>query len=373
MAGSTLVIRNTCNNQALPYMNLIDSLKMIGPLSLLLATGACSNSQLQQSAAGSGPRPATQREGGTVSAQPQQGPGSNVYNHGSYTKNSYSSGGTRYWIYEPAAPVPRSAPVILYLHGFGEDDPAKYQDMFVHFARKGYLIIFPAMGGWGDVKLYQQNSTTAFKNALALLQTGNHVRPEPGKVVYAGHSLGTDVGLRMANDFRDKSFPKPLALVLHEGAGEQIVHNDLPLDELSHIGPNTLLIMISMVDWDQIDNSKSVVLKAWRNTPQIPVAGKNVIGIPSASHGSVTLVSDHVGVQSGKRNWWDPDLPLDGIDWWGYWRPTEAVLDYVFHGTHKEYFLGDGALVRDMANWGDGTPVSKKKTARDYPILSRAR
>jgi hypothetical protein len=43
MAGSTLVIRNTGNNEALPYMNLIDSLKMIGPLSLFLVTGACSN------------------------------------------------------------------------------------------------------------------------------------------------------------------------------------------------------------------------------------------------------------------------------------------------------------------------------------------
>jgi len=354
-------------------MNLIKSLKIIGPLSLLLGTAACSNPQFQQSAARPEPCPPTQGDGGTVSAPPQQGPGSGVYNHASYTQNFYGSGGTRYWIYEPAVPAPRSAPVILYLHGFGEDDPAKYHAMFVHFARKGYIVIFPAMGGWGDVKLYQQNSTTAFKNALALLQTGNHVRPQPGKVVYAGHSLGTDVGLRMANDYRDNSFPKPLALVLHEGAGEQFVPNDLPLDELSHIDPKTFLIMISMVDWDQIDNSKSVVLKAWRNTLQIPVARKNVIGVPSASHGSVTLLSDHVGIQSCKRNSWDPVLPLDGIDWWGYWRPTEAVLDYVFHGTHKEYFLGDGPLVRDMANWGDGTPVPKKKTAKDYPILTRAR
>src|SRR5678816_2729823 len=62
----------------------------------------------------------------TPPSQPASGPGGKQYVHASVTKNRYGKGGQEYWIFEPASPKPRTAPVIIFLHGWGGMNPLYY-------------------------------------------------------------------------------------------------------------------------------------------------------------------------------------------------------------------------------------------------------
>ena len=51
--------------------------------------------------------------------QPTSGPGGSDYLHFGVRKSRYGYGGNRYWIFEPYGPKPESAPLVVFLHGWG--------------------------------------------------------------------------------------------------------------------------------------------------------------------------------------------------------------------------------------------------------------
>src|SRR5258707_14615802 len=59
----------------------------------------------------------------TPPSQPAAGPGGRQSVSTSVTKNRYGAGMQEYWIFEPDAPKPRSAPLIVFLHGWGGMNP----------------------------------------------------------------------------------------------------------------------------------------------------------------------------------------------------------------------------------------------------------
>src|SRR5688572_3789592 len=52
----------------------------------------------------------------TPPAQPSTGPGSKQYAHTGVRKNRYGTGNQEYWIFEPEAPRPATAPLVVFLH-----------------------------------------------------------------------------------------------------------------------------------------------------------------------------------------------------------------------------------------------------------------
>lgn len=298
--------------------------------------------------------------------QPSSGAGSNSYPHASFSKSVHDSNDLKYWLYEPQAPAPANAPVLLYLHGWSATTPDAYEKMLIHFARKGLIVVYPKFGGWFNTGKYESNAKTAYKNAIKRLQEPGHVSPDLTKTVFAGHSLGAHLALRMANSSVSESYPAPLALVLHEAAGADTQINEtLSLENLSSIVSSTYLLLISREQWVSDPNTYGTVMQAWNNTPQIPRQQKSFIAVQSDSYGDPDLVSDHLGVVAGDCGWFCT-APLDAIDWWGYWRPTEAIINYVFYGKDFEFVFGNGQTVRYMGKWADGTPVAPKLTAADF-------
>ena len=57
----------------------------------------------------------------------------------------------------------------------------------------------------------------------------------------------------------------------------------------------------------------------------MPRERRNWLRVPSDDHGTPPLVSDHLGSLAGEI-FLGGSSPLDAIDWWGYWRPTDAAL-----------------------------------------------
>ena len=48
------------------------------------------------------------------------------------------------WMFTPEAPRPRSAPVVLFLHGYGGRNPYYYAGWIEHLVRTGNIVIYPA-------------------------------------------------------------------------------------------------------------------------------------------------------------------------------------------------------------------------------------
>ena len=50
---------------------------------------------------------------------------------------------------------------------------------------------------------------------------------------------------------------------------------------------------------------------------------------------------------------------IDALDFYGTWKLLDGLTDAAFHGTHREYALGNTAQQRFMGKWSDGVPVKE--------------
>src|SRR5688572_23166045 len=71
----------------------------------------------------------------TPPSQPASGPGGKQYAHSRVTKNRYGTGNQEYWVFEPDTPKPASAPLIVFLHGWGGMNPLYYGAWLDHLVR----------------------------------------------------------------------------------------------------------------------------------------------------------------------------------------------------------------------------------------------
>ncbi len=296
--------------------------------------------------------------GQTPPEQPAVGPGGSDYTHSRVAVSAHLSNTKRYWLFEPAEPTPDTAPVLLYLHGYGALDPDPYDAMLRHFARHGMTVVYPRYGWWWGASHYEDNAIYALRDALDVLSGAGHVDPELERFAVSGHSLGGILSLRIANRVEAEGLPIPRAIVLHDGAGcGSLAYPHMPLDDLGEIDPQTLLALVIAETAPGDPGAEGVVRRAWENTPQIPRESRNALLVRSHDHGSPALLSNHVAVTTSGR--------LDAIDWFGYWKPTDAAFSCAFYGTDCEYVLGGGPEVRDMGLWSDDVPAKTIVVAED--------
>jgi len=295
---------------------------------------------------------------------PLRGPGSLAYSHASTRVTAGGRGAGRYWSYTPANPTPPTAHVLVYLHGYGDRDPTHYDALLTHFARKGYTVVFPYYGGLFSTSAYERNARGAVRDALAELSARGAPRAS-GRIAYAGHSLGALLALRLAATARASGLTEPDLILLHEPAGVAFVDYPLSATDLAAIPSGTHLLIIQAET--SVGHKNSFAHGAFENTPGIPRANKNLLLVRSDAHGEPRLVSDHLGVQAGRNR------PLNAIDWWGYFRPSDAAL--------REAFGGEGApsifcsepgprcdWARDSGVWSDGRPVQPARNAGDLGL-----
>src|SRR5262245_23969189 len=80
----------------------------------------------------------------TPPGQPTSGPGDSHYT--SESKKTQIQVpilfGPTYFAYTPD-PAVTNAPLLVYAHGAGQTDPTSYETVLTHFARKGFVVIFP--------------------------------------------------------------------------------------------------------------------------------------------------------------------------------------------------------------------------------------
>jgi len=167
--------------------------------------------------------------------------GGRQYVSASVTKNRYGTRMQEYWIFEPDAPKPRSAPLIVFLHGWGMN-PLYYGAMADHLVRRGNIVVYPRYQA--DLltlpRVFLPNTISAIKDAIARLQTEpGHVRPDLNRFAVVGHSVGGLLAANVAAVAKESGLPQVRAVMSVEPRNN-LGADKHPFADLKKFRPNTV-------------------------------------------------------------------------------------------------------------------------------------
>src|SRR5215813_6089764 len=324
----------------------------------------------------------------TPPPQRETGPGGKQLAHASVIKNKYGKGSKEYWIYEPDSPKPASAPVVIFLHGWGGTNPLYYGAWLDHLVKRGNIVIYPRYQAniLTAREFFIPNSIDGIKAAFNTLQTEpGHVRPELNRVATVGHSLGGLLAASVAALASESGLPKMRAVMAVEPGLTRSPAN-VPLADLKKIPPETLLLAVAG-DRDTLvddEDAKRIFYEASR----VYARNKDFIRLVTDDHGRPGLFASHraptapdKAYDNGEGNRMEPaqsggvsgQVRADGripdvnaLDYYGLWKLFDGLADAAFFGKNRTYALGNTPQQRFMGKWSDGVPV-KELIVTDKP------
>lgn len=259
------------------------------------------------------------------------------------------------WVYSPDGSTERETQylsVVIFLHGFGATDPALYQSWIDHLVRRGSLVIFPDyqdpgfLGGGQEA--YLGNMFVGIEEALA------HRALSPERVHVVGHSLGAVLTAGYGVLAPAANLPPAATLTMIEPGGCRNCGNfgafGVPLPLTRHISEDTLVRTVVGGDDDFVGDADARSIQAM--LAEVPADQKLFELIRSDDHGSPPLVADHLFPQTGRAGG-----GTNALDWFGLWRPFDALMTCADHHRECEIALGDNDAHVFMGEWSDGTPV----------------
>jgi dienelactone hydrolase len=303
-------------------------------------------------------------------SQPSSGPGGADYLYSGVHITSYGEGENQYWIFEPNSNKTTSAPVIVFMHGWGATYPIFYSAWIDHLVKKGNIVIYPR---------YQQDITTAsdnftpnsikaVKEAILELQTGNHIRPQLDKFAIVGHSVGGLLSINIASLAASEGLPEPFAVFAVEpGKSRSSTDGNGPiLENLTKLQSNTLLLTLvgDQDNWVGDQDAKKII----RDTIQIPQKNKDFVIMKTDTHGNPPITADHFFPLSSSINVGNYNFILltNTPDYYGTWKLFDGLYNAAFYGQNRDYALGNTSQQKFMGFWSDNTPV-KELDVSDNP------
>src|SRR5688572_3794659 len=109
----------------------------------------------------------------TPPTQSATGPGGKQYLHTKVTKNRYGTGNQEYWVFEPDTPKPASAPLVVFIHGWGGMNPLYYGAWLDHLVKRGNIVVYPRYQATllTPIRDFLPSTLGAIKDAINRLQT----------------------------------------------------------------------------------------------------------------------------------------------------------------------------------------------------------
>ena len=265
-------------------------------------------------------------------------------------QTEHGEGGQQYWIIEPAQPAPKRAPLVIFLHGYSAMTPDTYRGWVNHLAKRGNIVLYPRYQAklLSPATEYFPNVAASVRDALAVLAKPGHVTPDFERVALVGHSAG---GVQTANYAvlaAAEKLPAPKAAMIVEPAqGKDGGFKIIPMEDCGKF-PASLKLIVMIGDADGLAG-EGCARTIWRDAKH--VQERAFVTLKSDSHGMPTLKADHLSPISWSR------LATDALDWLGYWRTFDALMDAAFSG--KPF-----AVDASMGAWSDGVPVTPMKVER---------
>ena len=297
--------------------------------------------------------------------QAASGPGGANYRHSEVEFSDFASEPEGFWLFEPASPRPDSAHVVVFVHGYGGYNPMVYGAWIRHLVLKGNIVVFPRYqrnNFFPRPNKFADNVAEAVRAAQVELDTGDHVRPIWEDLVYVGHSYGGVVVCDLVIHAENYGVPMPeAAMIVSSGTsfmsgGRLKDYSDMPED---------LKLVIFVSDRDAVvgDEFSLKVFEEATATEQ-----RILLRQYADDYGTEALQDGHnepyaidMEFDTGIRNYTARKVlrkgTLDPIDYNGYWKVLDALLNCVRLAGHCDTALCGCALQTDLGNWSDGTPI----------------
>lgn len=303
----------------------------------------------------------------TQPTQPTTGPGGSEYFHEEINYQDFAESADGYWLFEPAAPKPDSAHLIIFIHGYGGYNPMIYADWIDHLVKKGNIVVFPRYQKhqlYPTPNLFAEYVALAIQNALEELNSGDHVRPILAQFAFVGHSYGGTITADLAINFEKFEIPKPQVLFLcSPGTGPLSMgrlesYKDMPAD----------VQMLIMTSEDDHVVGDEFGLKVFNESTQ--VCNRNFIRQFRDKHGEPRISAYHnesycldEKYDSGHRpstvsrafRW----SKLNAVDYFGYWKLFDAMLECSRNDRLCNYAFGNTPEQRSLGNWSDGQAIKE--------------
>lgn len=313
--------------------------------------------------------------------QPRSGPGGCDYSHAAVRSNLYGKGDLGYWVFEPTDPSPKSAPLIILLHGWGGGSPSRLGAWIDHLVRRGNLVVFPSYQGslrpwtrpWEQIPVTEMlgKVVEAVKDAIKHLQSEDHVRPVLDQCAIGGVSLGGALTAQLAAVAAKLSLPIPKAIMSVAPARGLWARRPLPPVDLRTIPASILMLVVVCEDDKNAGDFEGKMI--YSQTPQVPPENKNFVMMVSDYHGTPPLVANHNSFVASNPAYGigERELkPANAMHYYGYWKLFDGLTDAAFFGKNRGYALGDTPQQRFMGIWSDGVSI-KELRVTPHPQVAR--
>lgn len=321
----------------------------------------------------------------TQPPQPTSGPGGSDYAHAGVRVTSGGTGADAWYVFEPARPRPKTAPLAIVTHGYYEFSGHRSMlGLIRHTVRRGSIVIYPRWQtglavpcpGPVDIEPCLRSEVAGIRGALAFLKAQpDHVQPQRGAASYFGFSFGGIITANLANRYRALGLPKPAAVFLDDPHDGGILADGEPgLDErltgipastrfVCHSGADGVLSDASTVTPGR-DLSTSGCNALFPKLTSIPARNKALVLTRTDRHGTPALSSAH-GVCAGGGG--DRFGPPDAYDWGFCWRTWDARRTCAATTTDCATALRP----RPLGTWSDGVPIAALTVQTAAPLHAR--
>lgn len=288
-------------------------------------------------------------------------------------------GAQRAYLFVPARPRPvGQVPVVLLHHGWLGMSPLNFGAMIDHLARSGHAVVYPVYQDSDKTspQTVTETAGAANRRALDVLEKSFGLRPEPGRTLYYGFSMGAAISLGLALDPQRFNLPPPDAIVLtgpgdahHVARGElgksiigpiQLLPPTLPIaivtGEVDPIGLPTARKLMAKLCHIPRERRVMMVLPSDENNGRKVMAGHGSPGAPDSRYDFALSSQDFPSTLVG-RPVYESSGSLNQLDFHGYWKVVDGVLDSLRLGTLQPVVFGPGTPEQlSLGSWPDGTP-----------------
>lgn len=300
--------------------------------------------------------------------QSETGPGGKDYPHDSVQVHAADDAEDGYTLFEPDEPRPQSADVVVFNHGLAQVNPKMYGGWIRHLVRKGNIVIYPRFEVPGTLSSkFNENAAAGILKALEELKNGNHVKPRLENFAIIGHSYGGVLSANLAVEYEKYRLPKAKALMVAQGWDGLDMrlkqgYSGLPSD-------TRMLVVTGQLDFVVGQGFAKRLMKETRLQPGY----KNMVThLPDAHNLLAPLAAGHDEPLSVYEPFDNQEitplilisLPLareNAVDYFCYWKLSEALLNCSFYGQNCNYAFGNTPEQRSMGKWGDGTAARELK------------
>jgi len=300
--------------------------------------------------------------------QPFEGPGGADYAHHSVAFYDAATNADGYWLFEPADPIPDSAEVVVFLHGYGAYNPMAYGKWIKHLVAKGNIVIYPRYQKnlvWPRPVGFPENAAKGIRDALQVLEKEGHVKPRTEKVAYVAHSYGGVIATNLAAHWEKFEIPKPRAMLLAQPGsgpfkGARLEKYERLPDDLN------LLVVVGEDDYVVGEEFGRLVFETAVNTPNrnLIVQRRDTTNIRRwilATH-SEPYAYD-LDFDTGVRNYTAKRVlmsaRLNEVDFNCYWKLADALIAYTRTGQYADVAFGNTPSQRFLGLWPDGRPIKE--------------